>query len=76
MGFNKRFLSEDTLRRSYEIGGVENVLKLYRADAIVTSDPFSTKITDIVGDFSDHRNKERLDEEIKQNFEDASRIIS
>lgn len=72
MGFNKRFLSEETLRRSYEIGGVENVLKLYRADAIITSDQFSSKVTDTVADFSVHRNKERLDEELKQNFENVS----
>jgi hypothetical protein len=69
MGFNKRFLSEEILRRYYNQGGVENVLLLFKADAIITEDKFSSKITDVVGEFSRNRDKSKLDQELKQAFD-------
>jgi len=69
MGFNKRFLSEDMLRFNYEAGGVDRVLQLFKTDAIITDDKFSSKITDIVSNFSDHRDHDKLCEELKQSFE-------
>ena len=69
MGFNKRFLSEDMLRFNYKTGGVDRVLQLFKTDAIITDDKFSSKITDIVSGFSDHRDHDKLYEELKQSFE-------
>ncbi len=48
MGFNKRYLSEKTIRQAYE-GGHEKLVEFIRKpDALIMMDEFSQKIVDLI----------------------------
>ncbi len=49
MGFNKRYLSEKTIRKTYEDGGYERLERFIRQpDALIMTDEFSQKIFDLI----------------------------
>jgi hypothetical protein len=69
MGFHKRYISENNLRSVFKVSGAEGVLRTFSADAVILDDSFSSEVNDIVSEYYDHRNKERLVEEINKKFE-------
>jgi hypothetical protein len=72
MGFNRRYLSEEVLRRNYEKGGRKAIFQLYStADAILTQDKFSSEVTDLFAQKLDEKTlSSRLRELFKcQEFE-------
>lgn len=69
MGFHKRYLSESVLIALFKTGGLESVIKAYSADAIITSDPFSTEVTNIVSSYSEHGDRGELLEQLTKKFE-------
>ena len=48
MGFHKRWITEDMLMGHYQHNGIQGVVDLWRADAIITSDELSENVCDIV----------------------------
>ena len=64
MGFHTRHLSKSYILANYEKGGIKAVLQLYRADAIISSDSFSSEITAIMGNYIEHRDHSRLEKEL------------
>ena len=51
MGFNKRYISKDVLQRRYESGGIKDVMSyMANADALITQDPFSSRVVEIFYD--------------------------
>ena len=69
MGFHTRHIDENILKTAFNTSGSEGVLKLFKADAIVTCDKLSSNISDLVYDFYYHKDESRLKLDIKQKME-------
>jgi len=49
MGFNKRVISENTLRSCYKTEGINSVIKsILKPDALVINDKFSEEVVTLV----------------------------
>jgi hypothetical protein len=49
MGFNKRYVNEENIRKVYEEGGYDSLVDYIRKpDALMVSDEFSGKIVDLM----------------------------
>lgn len=68
MGFNKRYISENNLRTIYKKDGAEGVIRAFFADAIILDDSFSSEVNHLMENFSSHRNRDLLVEELDKKF--------
>ena len=68
MGFHTRHISESSLKAVYRSSGVKGILQTFSADAIVTSDNFSSQVTSIFEDYSKHRDHDLLEQQIETFF--------
>lgn len=67
MGFNRRYLNEEKLRRSYKNGGRKAIFLLYStADAILCQDQFASKVTDL---FAQRLDEKTLSEKLASIFQ-------
>lgn len=66
MGFHTRHINENILKTVFTETGVEGVINLFKADAIVTCDKLSSNISDILYDFFYHKDESKLKLDIKQ----------
>jgi hypothetical protein len=69
MGFHTRHLSTETILAHFKRGGAKSVLNLFSADAIVTHDEFTSAVGNIIAEYSNHRDHEKLEREVKEKIE-------
>lgn len=49
MGFNKKYINEETIRNTVKEDGLESLIKLIKKpDTLIIEDDFSSKICDII----------------------------
>lgn len=72
MGFHNRRVDERKIRSSYKEGGIDLVLKVFSADAIMTGDEISENVADLIFDYYCHEDKELLESRVKEILQECS----
>lgn len=62
MGFNKRFIDANRIETALIVGGLDEVYKLFKADAILCTDSKSRKVYDNYKTLSEDEIKQILKE--------------
>ena len=57
MGFNKRYMSENVLRRTFDAEGIDGILRLMRVDAILNEDVFSLDFNNLYNEYLKDKNE-------------------